>query len=302
MCFIERTLAGATAPSRSPGSRPTFIAHLPEPQNPPNRRTGPAVTDAPDPPIVHFDDVTKRFEAGTEGVPALQGLDLTIRRGEIFGIIGESGAGKSTLLQLINGLLMPTSGSLTVAGAQVPTLSRRALRALRRDIGVVFQGIHLLSNRTVRKNVALPLQLARRGRRRRPTREEEWAAVDEILDFVGLSHRAGHYPAQLSGGEQQRVGLARALVTRPALLLCDEPTSSLDASTTAGVLRVLAEAREELGTTVVVITHDLQVVKAICDRAALLERGVLRDVFEVDATGYQGLPDYREQVRRELLA
>ena len=252
-------------------------------------------------PIVHFEDVTKRFEAGTDDTPALRGLDLTINRGEIFGIIGESGAGKSTLLQLINGLLTPTSGSLTVAGKQVPDLSRKGLRALRRDIGVVFQGIHLLSNRTVRKNVALPLQLARRGNRQRPARQEEWAAVDEILDFVGLSHRADHFPAQLSGGEQQRVGLARALVARPALLLADEPTSSLDASTTAGVLRVLAEAREELGTTVVVITHDLQVVKAICDRAALLERGQLRDVFEVDPTGYQGLPDYRDQVRRELL-
>ena len=273
-------------------------------------------------PIVHFEDVTKRFEAGSDETTALRGLDLTINRGEIFGIIGESGAGKSTLLQLINGLLKPTSGSLTVAGRQVPELSRKGLRALRRDIGVVFQGIHLLSNRTVRKNVALPLQLARRGRRQRPARQdqrparqdqrsarqdqrparqEEWAAVDEILDFVGLSHRADHFPAQLSGGEQQRVGLARALVARPALLLADEPTSSLDASTTAGVLRVLAEAREELGTTVVVITHDLQVVKAICDRAALLERGQLRDVFEVDATGYQGLPDYRDQVRRELL-
>lgn len=123
----------------------------------------------------------------------------------------------------------------------------------------------------------------------------------EMIDFVGLSHRAGHYPAQLSGGEQQRVGLARALVTRPALLLCDEPTSSLDASTTAEVLRVLAGAREQLGTTVVVITHDLQVVKAICDRAAFLERGVLRELIDLEPGGVRALPSYREQVRQELM-
>src|SRR5699024_3438627 len=171
---------------------------------------------------------------------------------------------------------------------------RRRLRALRRDVGVVFQGIHLLSNRTVRKNVALPLQLAR----------GEWAqqsgAVEEILSFVGLAHRADHYPAQLSGGEQQRVAIARALVGRPAVLLCDEPTSSLDTTTTSEVLGVLASARAELGTTVVVITHDLDVVKAICDRAALLERGELQQIFPVTKRGYRALPSYREQVAEEF--
>ncbi|MCR8670935.1 ATP-binding cassette domain-containing protein, partial [Agrococcus sp. HG114] len=131
-------------------------------------------------------------------------------------------------------------------------------------------------------------------------REQRREAVDEILEFVGLGHRADRYPAQLSGGERQRVGLARALVARPPLLLCDEPTSSLDASTTADVLRVLARAREELGATVVVVTHDLDVVKAICDRAALLERGALRELLPVARRDYRSLPTYREQVLREL--
>jgi len=255
--------------------------------------------------VVELRGVTKRFPRSDDG-PALLDVDLTIGQGEIFGVIGESGAGKSTLLQLVNGLVAPSSGTVTVAGRSVTALGRRGLRALRRDVGVLFQGVHLLSNRTVRRNVALPLELARRGGTRGAgharTRAEERAAVDDILRFVGLSHRAEHYPAQLSGGEQQRVGLARALVGRPALLLCDEPTSSLDATTTSDVLRVLADARDQLGTTVVVVTHDLDVVKAICDRAALLERGVLKELFDVARTDYRSLPSYHEQVRRELMA
>lgn len=259
--------------------------------------------NAPDSAIVRFDDVTKQY-GNADGHPALDSLSLTIRRGEIIGIIGESGAGKSTLLQLINGLTAPTSGSVTVAGTEVAALSRRRLRGLQRDVGVVFQGIHLLSNRTVRKNVALPLVLAKRhpkpGGAAARTNAQIHAAVEEILAFVGLSHRADHYPAQLSGGEQQRAALARALVGRPAILLADEPTSSLDTTTTSEVLRVLANAREELGTTVVVITHDLDVVKTICDRAALLERGVLQEIFAVAKSGYRALPSYREQVAQEL--
>ncbi|UNK70433.1 ATP-binding cassette domain-containing protein [Microbacterium sp. H1-D42] len=250
------------------------------------------------PALVEFRDVTKQFR--DDAPPALDGIDLSIRRGEILGIIGESGAGKSTLLELVNGLGSPTAGAVEVDGADVAGLDRAALRALRRDIGIVFQGVHLLSNSTVRDNVRLPLRLARRDGGRRSTRRQQNAAVDEILSFVGLAHRADHYPAQLSGGERQRVGLARALVSRPSLLLCDEPTSSLDASTTGDVLRVLSDARDKLGTTVVVITHDLDVVKAICDRAALLEKGRLREVFAVQSTGTRSLPTYYEQVKREL--
>lgn len=250
--------------------------------------------------VVEFVDVTKTFGAHGGQPPALHEISLTIDRGEIFGVIGESGAGKSTFLRLINGLTSPDSGALTVLGEPVAALSRGSLRVLRREIGIVFQSIDLLTSRTVRRNVALPLRL-RRGTRDALSRAEERAAVDEILDFVGLSHRADHYPAQLSGGEKQRVGLARALITRPSLLLCDEPTSSLDTSTTAEILRVLEGARERYGTTVVVITHDLDVVKAICDRVALLERGALRELFRIQKTDYRTLPDYYEQVTRELM-
>ena len=249
--------------------------------------------------IVEFDGVVKRYGTGPDAFAALDGITLSIRSGEIFGVIGESGAGKSTLLQMINGLVVPDAGSLVVAGRQVASLGRAALRELRRDVGVVFQGIHLLSSQSVRENVALPLRLARRGGDR--SRRQERHDVDEILEFVGLSHRGDHYPAQLSGGEQQRVGLARALVSRPRVLLCDEPTSSLDSSTTSEVLRVLVDARERLGTTVVVITHDLDVVKSICDRAALLEHGRLRELFTVQKTDLRAIPSYYEQVKRELM-
>lgn len=250
--------------------------------------------------IVEFSDVSKYYGDRSDQPPALDGIDLSIDRGEIFGVIGESGAGKTTLLELVNGLITADRGEVRVDGATMAGRSRREMRMLRRQVGVVFQGIHLLSSRTVRQNVALGLQISRRAGIRR-TRAEERAAVDEMLAFVGLTHRADHHPAELSGGEKQRVGLARALVTRPLLLLCDEPTSSLDASTTAEVLRVLLDAREKFGTTIVVISHDLDVVKAICDRALLLEKGRMRELFAVKKTDLRAMPSYHEQVKRELM-
>ena len=252
--------------------------------------------------IVEFRSITKRFRPGADEPAALDDITLSIRRGEIFGIVGESGAGKSTLLELVNGLTAPTSGTVTVGGTDVASLDAQGLRTLRHGIGTVFQGVHLLSNSTVRENVLLPLRLARRVGEKM-NRAQQRDAVDEMLAFVGLTHRAGHFPAQLSGGERQRVGLARALVTRPPLLLCDEPTSSLDASTTGDVLRVLSDAREKLGTTVIVITHDLDVVKVLCDRAALLEKGRLREVFPITRTAAERtVPSYYEQVKKELMS
>jgi D-methionine transport system ATP-binding protein len=257
---------------------------------------------APSSTLVEFRSVTKRFRPGVDEPAALEDVTLGIRAGEIFGIVGESGAGKSTLLELVNGLTTPTSGTVTVAGTDVASLDARGMRALRRGIGTVFQGVHLLSNSTVRDNIRLPLRLGRRDGGPALTRQEQKEEVERMLSFVGLTHRADHFPAQLSGGERQRVGLARALVTRPPLLLCDEPTSSLDASTTGDVLRVLSDAREKLGTTVIVITHDLDVVRVLCDRAALLERGRLREVFPITRTGAdRTLPSYYEQVKRELM-
>src|SRR5690606_23318549 len=194
------------------------------------RQESPAMS--PSSTIVEFRSITKRFRPGIDEPAALEDITLSIRAGEIFGIVGESGAGKSTLLELVNGLTAPTSGTVTVDGTDVAALDPRGTRALRRGIGTVFQGVHLLSNSTVRDNIRLPLRLGSRDGSVAMTRSEQKEAVDRMLGFGGLPHRADHYPAQLSGGERQRVGLARALVSRPPLLLCDEPTSSLDASTT----------------------------------------------------------------------
>ncbi|ALJ20672.1 metal ABC transporter ATP-binding protein [Microbacterium sp. No. 7] len=247
--------------------------------------------------MVDLVDVTVRYgpSAPSAHPPALDAVSLRIRRGEVFGVIGESGAGKSTLLDLLIGAIAPAEGTVSVLGRAVPALDRRALRALRREIGVVFQGVHLLGNRTVRENVATPLRL-----RRRRSRAEDDAAVAEMLRFVGLGDHADRFPAQLSGGQRQRVGIARALVTRPPLLLCDEPTSSLDAVTTGEVLALLRDARDRLGTTVVVVTHDLDVVRAACDRVALFERGVLRDVLTVTNRPAPRHGTYLDRARREL--
>lgn len=241
-------------------------------------------------PIVELRGVSKTFGAH----PALTAVDLAVAPGEVFGVIGESGAGKTTFLNVLTGATVPSAGTVRVLGRSVPDLDRAELRALRREIGVMFQGVHLLANRTVGDNVALPLRLA--GTSRRAAREE----AREMLAFVGLDDHAARFPAQLSGGQQQRVGIARALVARPALLLCDEPTASLDASTTDGVLRVLLDARDRLGTTVVVVTHDLDVVSAVCDRVALFDRGRLVDVLAVQPRGLHETESYLDRARRAL--
>jgi len=227
------------------------------------------------------------------GVQGLAEVDLTVDDREILGVIGESGAGKSTLLNLLTGEVAATSGSVTVLGADIGRLDRAGLRRLRREIGVVFQGVHLLSNRTVRQNVEVALSL-------RPRRERTASAVDEVLRFVGLDHRADSYPAQLSGGQRQRVGIARALVSRPRLLLCDEPTSALDAATAGEVLDLLRDARDRFGTTVVVVTHDLDVVRSVCDRVALFEDGRLVDVLTVAPSARGQRETYLDRARREL--
>ncbi|SDS50931.1 methionine ABC transporter ATP-binding protein [Agrococcus carbonis] len=225
-------------------------------------------------------------------VAALDDVSLGIRSGEILGVVGESGAGKSTLLRLLDATEHPTSGRVTILGAEPARLRGPRIRALRRRIGMVFQGFNLLGNRTVQQNVALPLVLERRA---------DPARVAELLDYVGLADRARHYPAQLSGGQRQRVAIARALVTRPGMVLADEPTSSLDTRATDDVLALLAQARADFGTTVVLVTHELESVAAIADRVAVLERGALRDVLPVarGAARDRG-GSYADHVRRVL--
>ncbi|MBF6059590.1 methionine ABC transporter ATP-binding protein [Nocardia terpenica] len=230
---------------------------------------------------VEFRSVTKAFDAGKQRTLALDGIDLTIARGEIFGIIGYSGAGKSTLVRLINGLEKPTSGTVLVGGEPITGVPESRVRQLRRDIGMVFQQFNLFRSRTAAGNIEYPLKVAGWPRAKRKAR------VAELLEFVGLADKARSYPDQLSGGQKQRVGIARALATSPSLLLADEATSALDPETTQEVLRLLRKINAELGVTIVVITHEMDVIRAVADRVAVLAEGKvveLATTFEVFAT------------------
>ncbi|GAB2555779.1 methionine ABC transporter ATP-binding protein [Leucobacter ruminantium] len=247
-------------------------------------------------PAVEFRNVTRSFGDGPAAVTALADVDFAIPRGMIFGVLGESGAGKSTLLRLMNGLDHPTSGRVLVEGTDLAGLGKSQMNRMRHRIGVVFQAYNLVGNLTVRQNVELPLRLQRRKARSGP----DSVRVREMVDFVGLGHRVDHYPAQLSGGEKQRVAIARALVTEPSLLLCDEPTSALDTHTTSEILDLLSATRERFGTTIALVTHELEAVKAICDRAAVFESGRLHDIVEVDAARRDRGQSYLAHVREVL--
>ncbi|WP_010218139.1 methionine ABC transporter ATP-binding protein [Sphingomonas sp. PAMC 26621] len=219
-------------------------------------------------------DIGKRFDASA--TPALDGVSLSVARGEVFGVIGPSGAGKSTLIRLINALERPSAGRVEIDGIDIGTLPAAGLRALRQRIGMIFQNFGLLSSRTVADNVAFPLALAGV-----PAAERK-ARVAELLDRVGLADHAAKYPAQLSGGQKQRVGIARALATGPDILLCDEATSALDPEATRSVLALLRQLNQELGLTIVLITHEMDVVRAVCDRVAVLEQGRVVESGRVD--------------------
>lgn len=217
--------------------------------------------------IVALSGVRKDFGEGEARHTVLDGIDLTIERGEIFAVIGPSGAGKSTLVRLINGLEQVTDGTVTVDGTDITGLTGKPLRAVRSRIGMVFQRFNLFTSRTVFGNIAYPLQLAGWSK----TDQEQ--RVAELLDFVGLLDKAWDYPEQLSGGQQQRIGIARALAARPHLLLADESTSALDPGTTRDVLALLRRVNEELGLSVIAITHEMDVVRSIADRVAVLDHG-----------------------------
>ena len=217
--------------------------------------------------MIEFQRLHKSYAVAGRAVSALQPLDLTIEAGEVFGIIGHSGAGKSTLIRMINRLEEPSGGRLLIGCEDVTALDADGLRALRRRIGMIFQHFNLLSSRTVAGNVAFPLELAG------TPKAEIDARVAELLQTVGLEAHAQKYPAQLSGGQKQRVGIARALATRPQILLCDEATSALDPQTTASVLSLLSKINRELGLTIVLITHEMDVIRRVCDRVAVLDAG-----------------------------
>ena len=218
--------------------------------------------------MIELKHVSKTFDAGTAGgVDALKDVSLTIEDGDIYGIIGMSGAGKSTLVRCINLLEKPTSGEIVVNGQRLDTMTPAQLRAARREITMIFQRFNLLMQRTCLRNVCFPMELA--GVKRCEAEQR----AHELLELVGLPDKADAYPAQLSGGQQQRVAIARALATHPRVLLCDEATSALDPNTTRQILELIRDINRKLGITVVVITHQMSVVKEICSHVAILDEG-----------------------------
>ncbi len=219
--------------------------------------------------MIEVRHVGKVYQAAGEPVVALRDVNLSVRRGEIYGIIGLSGAGKSTLIRCINMLERPQTGSIRVDGVDVTRLEVKELGAARRQIGMIFQNFNLLDSRTVAANVAFPLERAG------VPRPEIKQRVAELLEMVGLSGKARAYPAQLSGGQKQRVGIARALANRPKVLLSDEATSALDPQTTKSILELLLDINRRLGLTILLITHEMQVIKEICDNVAVIEDGTI---------------------------
>ncbi|HHT89461.1 MAG: methionine ABC transporter ATP-binding protein [Bacillota bacterium] len=224
--------------------------------------------------MIEFKDVTKTF-TGKNTVHALKGVSLKIPAGGIFGVIGQSGAGKSTLIRCINMLERPDSGEVWVDGILMNRLSPKELRQARKETGMIFQHFNLLSSRTVFQNIAFPLELAG------VSKDKVRSRVGQLAELVGLTDKLQTYPRQLSGGQKQRVGIARALATEPKLLLCDEATSALDPETTRSVLSLLRTINENLGLTIVLITHEMAVIQQICDHVAVLEDGVLRETGRV---------------------
>ena len=217
--------------------------------------------------MIDLQGIVQTYVSRSGTVQALRGLDLHVGAGEIYGVIGRSGAGKSSLARTINLLNRPVSGSVRVDGRDLTTLAPPQLRAARRDIGMIFQNFNLLSSRTVFDNIALPLELE--GLRR----AQIVARVGPLLELVGLTDLQLRYPAQISGGQKQRVGIARALASRPKVLLSDEATSALDPETTRSILALLREIRRELGLTMVLITHQMQVIKQVADQVAVMDAG-----------------------------
>jgi len=237
--------------------------------------------------VVRLVGLKRRFGA----TAALDGVSLTVKKGEILGIIGRSGAGKSTLIRCLNGLERPDSGQVFIEGREISRLGERDLQPLRRRIGMVFQHFNLLWAKTVEDNVALPLKIEGRPR------AERLARAVELLQLVGLSEKAKAYPASLSGGQKQRVGIARALAARPALLLSDEATSALDPETTRSILALLKDINTRLGLTILLITHEMEVIRSIADRVAVIDAGRIVEEGAV----WQVFANPKSEITRSLL-
>ncbi|MCH4248733.1 MAG: ATP-binding cassette domain-containing protein [Acinetobacter populi] len=226
-------------------------------------------------PHIKIRDLNKYYQVQDNQVHALKNINLDIPHGKIFGIIGKSGAGKSSLIRTLNGLEKPSEGSILIQQHNLAELKHAELIQLRQRIGMIFQHFNLLSAKTVSENVALPLKIAH------VKKTDIEQRVDEVLQLVGLSDKAQHYPSQLSGGQKQRVGIARALVHHPEILLCDEATSALDPESTSVVLSLLKEINQKLGITIVLITHEMQVIREICDQVVVIDHGEIVESGQV---------------------
>lgn len=228
--------------------------------------------------MITFQGVEKVYDRGGEKIRALNGIVLHVNKGDIYGVIGFSGAGKSTLIRCVNFLEKPTAGKVLVGGQDLTSLSKSEIRSVKRKIGMVFQHFNLLNSKTIFANVAAPLALVK------TPKAEIKQKVTELLRFVGLEDKAGAYPDQLSGGQKQRVGIARALATNPEVLLCDEATSALDPQTTSDILKLLKRVNEQYNITILLITHEMNVAREICDKVAVIEKGKIIEsgsVFDV---------------------
>lgn len=225
--------------------------------------------------MIDVHDLSKKYSTSDQEILALDNISFSVEKGEIFGIIGLSGAGKSTLVRCINMLERPTSGHIQVDGQEVTTLGNRDLRLARQKIGMIFQHFNLLTSRTVFGNVAFPLEIAG------VPRQQAVERTKELLDLVELGDRASAYPSQLSGGQKQRVGIARALANSPKLLLSDEATSALDPQTTQSILDLLKDINQRLNLTILLITHDMSVIKRVCDRVAVIDNSHIVEIGSV---------------------
>ncbi len=226
--------------------------------------------------MIEIRDLHKEYQLGEQIIPALDGVSLSVAQGEIFGVIGPSGAGKSTLIRCVNLLEKPSSGAIIVNGQEITALSPSELRVARQQIGMIFQHFNLLSSRTVSGNIAFPLEITGYPKVQIDRR------VREMLSLVGLLDKADAYPSQLSGGQKQRVGIARALASEPKVLLSDEATSALDPQNTTATLELLKKLNETLGLTILLITHEMNVISQICDRVAVLQDGIIVEQGKVE--------------------
>lgn len=242
--------------------------------------------------LIELKQVSKRYQGQDGMFSAVDNVSLTIEDREIFGIIGESGAGKSTLIRFINALEQIDEGEVWVNNERVDCFNKKQLRHHRKDVGMIFQQFNLLNNLTVEDNILLPLSLHH---------YEDTIAIDELLEFVGLADKRYHYPGQLSGGQKQRVGIARTLLTKPKILLCDEPTSALDANRTDEIVAVLKKAHQRFEMTIVLVTHELDVIQNLCQRVAIMDAGKLVDVLAIQTnTAFKETKSYHERVLEVL--